>query len=438
MRTPRMGDAMLGVVYLVLIGLFLLVAMAAYNKTFVSTTDIQLKTGTLGNALQKNSDVKLHGVPVGSVKKVETNEGGAMLTLSLEPSAAAKLPKGTQARLIPKTLFGERFVSLVLPESGSAGGMLKAGDTIEQDRSDEAVELEEVFDELLPMLQALQPEKLTVMLGEMAATLRGRGESLGDSLSLWNSYLTKLNPLVPTMTDDLQKLGDVALSYDVAAPDLLGALDELRTTGQTMVDQRTKLVDVYASVLASADTMTGWNIENQDTIEILSSESRRALEATAPYASQFPCLLESARKFIDPMNENLGKGTDEPGMHVVLKVVESRGKYLAGKDKPTYTTGKKPRCPYITGKVGTKPAKAQNGDKLAADDEQEPESISPPPTDRHTALAATGLGDANSPAENQLIAELLAPTQAMAPSEYPSWASLLVGPTLRNTKVTLS
>ncbi len=52
-------------------------------------------------------------------------------------------------------------------------------------------------------------------------------------------------------------------------------------------------------------------------------------------------------------------------------------------------------------------------------------------------MALAGLGDANSPGENQLIAELVAPTQGMAPAEYPDWGSLLVGPTLRNTKVVL-
>ncbi|MFI5430101.1 hypothetical protein [Aeromicrobium sp. UC242_57] len=57
MKPPRLGDAILGVGYLVLIGVFLFVAMAAYNKTFVKTTDIKLTTGTIGNALQDGSDV---------------------------------------------------------------------------------------------------------------------------------------------------------------------------------------------------------------------------------------------------------------------------------------------------------------------------------------------------------------------------------------------
>lgn len=446
MRQPRIVDAILGIGYLVLIVAFLAVAMMFYNKTFVPTTEIKLTTGTIGNALQSGSDVKLNGVPVGTVKSVNTAEGGASLTLALDPDTSQNLPKDTTARLLPKTLFGERYVSLIRPDAATgtgSGEMLSAGDTIHQDRSDQAVELEEVFDELLPLLQSIQPEKLSALLGEMATTLRGRGDDIGDSLAAWETYIKKLNPLVPTMTDDLQKLASVADTYSDAVPDLLSALDTMRVTSATLVDQRTELSEVYASVIGAADTTRGWVADNQNTIEVLSEESRAALEATAPYARQFPCLLKAAREFIPQMDRTLGKGTTEPGIHVRLNIVESRGKYLPGKDAPKYSSGGKARCPYVTGRTGTRPASSTNGAgaQAAAEnatDDTVPETISPPPSPSLSSLAATGLGDANSPAENQLIAELLAPTQAMAPADYPEWSSLLVGPTLRNTKVTLS
>ena len=125
-----------------------------------------------------------------------------MITLALQPDTAEGLPTNTTARLLPKTLFGERYVSLVTPGKGGC-----TGDSIRQDLSDESVELEQVFDELLPVLQAVQPEKLSAMLGELSTTLRGRGEQIGDTLTTVGSYLDKLNPQVPQMTEDLEKLG---------------------------------------------------------------------------------------------------------------------------------------------------------------------------------------------------------------------------------------
>ncbi len=432
MSAPRRSlDVVLGVGYLVLVAAFVLVAVLVYQRTFVASTDIQLSTGKLGNALQTGSDVKLRGVPVGVVTEIDPAPDGATLTLSLDPDTSETLPQNTTARLLPKTLFGERYVSLVTPVGGETG--LSNGDEIVQDSSDEAVELEQLFDELLPLLQSIQPEKLSASLGELATALRGRGDDIGDTLATTADYLEKLNPQVPQITEDLEKLGNVADVYDAAAPDLLDALDTLTGTSATLVDERSRLTEVYSRVIAASNTTTGFVSDNRQTIEVLADESRDALTAVRPYANQFPCLFAAARDFIPRMDSLLGKGTDEPGLHVQLNVVDSRGKYLPGRDAPRFSSGGSPRCPYVEGRTGTKPVSARTAAAV-------PETIAPPPSPevrRQVTGGTPDLGAANSPGENQLIAELVAPTQGLAPAEYPAWSSLLVGPSLRGTEVSL-
>lgn len=428
----RVRDAVLGLGYVALVLAILAGTWLAYHQVFSDRAQITLTTGTLGNALIKGSDVKLNGVPVGTVDDIEPRDGGATLTLALKPDVLDRLPTTTTARLLPKTLFGERYVALVAP--AGATDRLQAGDTIAQDSTAAAVELEELFDELLPVLQAIQPDKLSATLGELALMLRGNGSDLGATLAAWGDYLAKLNPLTPQMLDDLASVGRVAQTYAVAAPDLIDALDSMTTTSATLVDQRTQVSDLFANVIVAADDIHGWVAANSSTITVLSRQSRRALEAVAPYATQFPCLFTSLRDFIPVMDKTLGKGTDEPGIHVVLNVTPSRGKYVVGRDDPTYATQGRPRCPYQDGT--TKPA---SNDRAAAADDGEPEQLPPPPSDRvgRTFAASGGLGEANSPAENQLIAELMAPTVGVSPGEYPDWASLLVGPLLRGAEVEL-
>ncbi|AIY16417.1 MCE family protein [Pimelobacter simplex] len=431
MGMGRVRDAALGLGYLGLVLAIVVGTWAAYNQVFTSRSDITLTTGTLGNALQKGSDVKLNGVPVGTVSEIEPRDGGATLTLALQPDVLDQLPADTTARLLPKTLFGERYVALIRP--GEGGTTLEAGDTIHQDASSAAVELEEVFDELLPVLQAIQPDKLSAMLGELAQMLRGRGGEMGDTVVAWGQYLHKLNPLTPKLADDLAALGKVAQNYADAAPDLIDALDSMRTTSQTLVDQRTQVSDLFAGVITAADDTNGWMVANSDTIISLSRESRRALEAVSPYAVQFPCLFKALRDFIPVMDKTLGKGTKEPGMHVVLNVTPSRGRYVVGKDDPRYRSTGAPRCPYQDGSVKPVRSRASAG---AADDGQ-PERILPPPSARvqQTFADGAGLGEVNSPAENQLIAELMAPAAGVGPADYPAWGSLLVGPLLRGAEV---
>ncbi|MEX0426191.1 MCE family protein [Nocardioides sp. DS6] len=431
----RALDAVLGIGYFAFLVAFVAVAVLVYDKAFVDRTQVTLVTSVMGNALQKGSDVKLHGVPVGTVSNITPDGTGARLTLDLDPDVAGRLSTKTSALLLPKTLFGERYVALEPPTSatGTPAG-LHDGDLIHQDASARAVELQQVFDKMMPVLQSLHPDKLAATIGALATMLRGQGTEIGDAMSSWADYLHKLNPLVPQMADDFAELGTVASQYADAMPDLLDALDTMTTTSRTLVKERTDLKQVFASVIDASDTSRGWMDANSGTIRILSSQSRRALDAVAPYATEFPCLFKAAKDFIPVMDKNLGKGTDEPGIHVVLNVEPSRGKYVAGRDRPTHVADAEARCPYETGKTGTTAAPA------ARRTTDQPATIPAPPSasvDQQLAQVSGGLGQANSPAENQLIAELMAPSAGVAPADYPQWGSLLLGPVLRGTEVIL-
>lgn len=470
MSAARLRDLLLGLVALSLIVAGLGVAYLKYARVLTSSETITLQTDVVGNALQKGSDVKFQGVPIGYVDAIRATDAGAELTLALSPETLAVVPENVVARLLPKTMFGERYVALVAPEAtGASSQTISAGAVITQDDSAEAAELQQVFDEMLPVLRAIQPEKLSAMLSEFATMLQGNGADLGDSMVAWSDYVKKMNPKVPQMAEDFRRLASVADSWSIAAPDLVDALATMTTSSKLLVDEKANLAQMYAGVTGSAQTAGAWVGDNHDTIDILTEESAAALRASSPYASQFPCLFEAVAGMKPRMDKALGKGTDQPGMHAVVQVMPAREKYLAGKDDIKLTKRDPgPRCPYVSGTVGTRKARAAVGrtdrtgharEKTAGSGTawpsgetttaagnrtgdtagDEPPMIAPPPaaTGQSYLSALVGLGEANSPGENQLIAEVLAPSQGMAPIDYPGWNSLLLGPTLRNTKVVL-
>ena len=91
---------------------------------------------------------------------MSTSGHGARIELALQPAAAKSIPDNVSARLLPKTLFGERYVELILPAQPQPAQAIRSGDVIPQDRSSSAIELEQVFDDLLPLLQAVHPAQL--------------------------------------------------------------------------------------------------------------------------------------------------------------------------------------------------------------------------------------------------------------------------------------
>ncbi|GAA2311809.1 MCE family protein [Streptomyces kunmingensis] len=403
-----------GIVFLVVPALLIWLAVAVYNKDFVASDDIVVETGSTGNEMHLGAEVKLRGVVLGEVREIDATPTGARLTLALEPGALDSIPDDVRAQMLPTTLFGERYVALV-PPSDPSTRMLAAGATIPQDRSANAIELQQVLDDVLPMLTAVQPQKLSSTLSAVSQALEGRGSQLGDTLTQLDAHLRKFNPQLPALNEDLKQLVKVSHVYADAAPGIIDALTDFTTTSGTLAEKEGDLAGAYGGTTRAAEDLDAFLRANKDNIIRLSATSRPTLELLAEYSSSFPCTLRTLSDFVPRMDRVLGKGTDQPGLHVNVTTVPSRGSYTAGRDTPSYGSGGGPHCypvPYLGAATAKAPVTA-------------------------TASAEQDLGPANSPQENDLVNELIAPGAKASPEDLPDWSSLLVGPVYRGTEVKL-
>ncbi|MER6403071.1 MCE family protein [Streptomyces viridosporus] len=402
-----------GVVFLLVPALLVWLAVAVYDKRFTDSDPVVVETGSVGNEMHLGAEVKLRGVVVGEVRAVEATGDGARLTLAMKPGALDDVPSDVRAQMLPTTLFGERFVALVPPEAPSAEP-LAPGAVIPQDRSENAVELQQVLDDVLPMLTAVQPHKLSATLSAVSQALEGRGDRLGDTLGRLDAHLKEFNPHLPTLNRDLKHLVKVSHVYADAAPDIITALTDFTTTSGTLAEQEAAYAGTLGATTRTAEDMTAFLRQNEKNIIRLSATSRPTLELLAEYAPSFPCTLRTLAEFVPAMDKALGKGTDRPGIHVDVTAVPARGAYLPGRDTPVYGAGGGPRCPSVPylGSLARPAAQA-------------------------AAAADQDLGPANSPQENDLVNELLAPAAGRHPGDLPDWSSLLVGPAYRGTEVTL-
>ncbi|WP_405806569.1 MCE family protein [Streptomyces sp. NBC_01187] len=416
-----------GVVFLLVPALLIWLSVAVYDKQFTDEADLTVRTSQVGNEMHVNADVKLRGVVVGQVREIDSDGEGARLRLALQPGKLDGIPADVTAQMLPTTVFGQRYVALVPPRN-STGEAIRAGATIPQNRSRNAIELEQVLDDLLPTLTAVQPHKLSATLTAVSQALEGRGGKLGDNLVTLDAYLRKLNPQLPALNRDIKELVKVSHLYAEAAPDVLTALSDFATTSSTLAEKAEDLAAAYDAATGTARELTTFLRENEENIIRLARAGRPTLRALAAQSPSFPCTLRTLSNFVPVMDKALGKGTDEPGLHVELKVVPSRGKYVPGKDAPAYTGGGSPRCysvPYLGPSGGT-----------AAKDRA---SAGAAPEGATIADAKGGMGMPNSPQENQLVNELLAPSldggKAPRADDLPGWSSVLVGPALRGTEV---
>ncbi|MEU4444419.1 MCE family protein [Actinosynnema sp. NPDC050801] len=436
---------LLGVAFIAVIALFLSVTVAMYNDAFTEVVRVTLKTDRVGNQLLIDSDVKVRGMIVGQVKDIRTSGDGAELELALDPEQVEHIPANVSARLLPKTLFGERYVNLLLPERREAP--LAEGDVIEQDRSSSSIELERVLNDLMPVLQAVQPEKLATTLTAMSQALENRGKPLGETLVQLDTYLGEFNPQLPKLKEGISRLADVSHVYADAAPDLVQALSDATVTSRTLVEQRENLLAMYGTLTTTSLDLHGFLAVNKNNLIQLADVSRPTLDLLAKYAPEYPCLLKGLTEFRPIMDEVFGKGTDEPGLHITLEITANRGKYEPGKDDPEYADKRGPRCYDIVPRPDPFPQYPPEGPVKDGSTSPPParvaaDGVLPPDAgvikDGTTSPSSFGgvPSLANSPEEQDFLAALLAPQFGLSESEMPSFTALLLGPLYRGTEVT--
>lgn len=428
---------LLGVLLLALVAALVTLSIAVYNKVFTKVVLVKLETDHTGNQLLTHSDVKERGVIVGEVRSISSHGDGATITLALNPGKAKTIDNYQVAQLLPKTLFGERYVSLIVPPEGTtpkpayckpsqAPGPVKGGQTMCQDNSAQYAEVQNVLADLMPVLTALKPAELNATLNALATALDGRGKELGQTIDTLDTYLKGINPHVPQLVDDLDKLGQVALEYNDVVPDLFDSLTNLQTTSRTLVQKQPALDALLKVGNNTSVTLTQFLNANAQNLITVTDTSNSIFSLLAEYSPEYGCLLKGLAD-IDPRLETAFR---DGRLHVTIELVKGRGKYIPG-NEPKLVTGFGPHCaglpnPQVPYTIPSEFKNLNDGAPLVGGP--------------GTGALASPIRDAygpGSPAETAMINSLIAGDYGTTPDKVPAVATVLAGPLLRGSAVTV-
>jgi phospholipid/cholesterol/gamma-HCH transport system substrate-binding protein len=178
-RAPSVGQiAIIAAFSLSCVGILIYLWVTFGGSIPLAPTGYEVKVPfTEATTLAQQSDVRISGVSVGKVKKIELSPDHrhALATLDIDP-AYAPLPASTRAILRAKTLLGEAYIELA-PGSKS-GPKLAEGATLPVAQVAPTVKLDEIlrtFDE--PTRAAFQ-----TWMQNAAPAINGRGQDLGDAI----------------------------------------------------------------------------------------------------------------------------------------------------------------------------------------------------------------------------------------------------------------
>ncbi|MEJ7633613.1 MCE family protein [Aeromicrobium sp.] len=280
-----------GVAFMTSLALLIVLSIAIYDKRFTSSTTVTVMADRAGLQLARFGDVRVYGALVGHVKSINSDGERAVITVSLRPEAARALPGDIGVRILPTTLFGQNYLELVPPETETSAGPLRDGSIIPASRVTTNVELQSILADLFPLLRSVRPADLNAALNALASALKGKGDQIGDTLVDLNDYLGRINQELPTLRTDMRLLGQVAKTYDLAAPDLIGLLRNATVTARTVTQKEGDLNRALGSLTGLARIARVTLAENERQLIAQTRSARPLLALLDTYSPELKCVL---------------------------------------------------------------------------------------------------------------------------------------------------
>ena len=198
---------------------------------FSAGNDYHAKFST-ASRLKAGQDVRIAGVPVGSVKAVKLTPDNTV-DVTFDVDKRYQLYTSTRALIRYENLVGDRFLEI----TSGPGDLrkLSAGGTIAETNTQPALDLDALLGGLRPVLKGLDGSKINEISNAVIELLQGQGGTLSQLLSSTSSFTTDL-----AARDQL--IGDVITNLNT----VLKTVDDKGAQFDTSVDQLQQLISGLA------------------------------------------------------------------------------------------------------------------------------------------------------------------------------------------------
>ncbi|BBZ68857.1 mammalian cell entry protein [Mycolicibacterium insubricum] len=207
--------------------------------------EFKFSTGTTYHAkfasasrLKSGQDVRIAGVPVGTVKSVKLADDNSV-DVTFDVDKRYQLYTSTKAAIRYQNLVGDRFLQI----SSGAGDLVKLPPGGWINNTEPALDLDALLGGLRPVLKGLDGDKINAISGAMLELLQGQGGALSEMLANTGSFTGEL-----ARQDQL--IGDVITNLNT----VLGTVDARSAQFDATVDQLQQLISGLAT---SRDPIAG-------------------------------------------------------------------------------------------------------------------------------------------------------------------------------------
>jgi len=269
---------------------------ALFTGTFRRSVPVTLTSDRAGLVMETNAKVKLRGVQVGRVAEISGGKEPVVLKLEIDRNQIENIPANVEPRIRATTVFGAKFVDLVFPGDPSSqrlasGQMLKSTNV--------STEVNTVFENVVVVLDTIDPAKLNSTLSALAEGVRGQGERIGQATTDANQVLLELNPRNETIRADWRALKDFNDTFSVAAQDILSVLNAASTTSTTITKHAEQLDALLLATIGLSNSGISLLAPNQANLIRAINVLEPTTNLLYKYNPEYTCLLVGAKTLLD-------------------------------------------------------------------------------------------------------------------------------------------
>ncbi|OBI73185.1 MCE-family protein MCE3A [Mycolicibacterium fortuitum] len=341
----RISNSWWALILLMAVVVFIVVTTSIFTGAVKPYVPVTVLSDRSGLVLETNAKVKMRGVLVGRVSQIDVNQSGATLQLKLDPDQVQYIPANVGAQVSVTTAFGAKFVDLVYPQTPSSN-RLTAGTVLHSEHT--TTEINTVFENIVKLLDMVDPAKLNSVLSAVAEGVRGQGPRIGEATTDLNQVLTALNARSDTIRENWRSLKSFSDTYSQAADDIVKILDTASTTASTVTGKAKSLDNLLMSVVGFSQAGTDLLAASKDNLV----DGINTLEPTTnlllKYSPGYTCWLEGNKKFLDSGAWGVFGGADGRSLILDATLLPGKNPYVFPDNLPIIAAkggpGGRPGC----------------------------------------------------------------------------------------------
>lgn len=218
---------------------------------------------TRGTGLYPGSPVRVLGMDVGRVTKVDNVDGHVHVEMQLDDDA--RVPADAHATIVPLTLLGERYIQM--GPAYTSGKTLGDGDLIPLSRTTVPAEIDELLRGLQDFIGAIDPEKASSVVTNLAEVLDGQGKTLNDLIGNAAGTLDLLADKGDDLRSIIASLGDLTETLRGRTDSIESLIRNYDLVTQVLIDNKGDLDATITQLDRAATELTSLLVEHEKPLQ---------------------------------------------------------------------------------------------------------------------------------------------------------------------------